>query len=429
MKSNRVTIEAVRARVGPLLQQMPGMRLYRQAAEEGYANLSELLEDEDPTTAADARLGLDAFERMLLVKGIRTTGHPEGVYVASTGEAFMADEETKALFPEWVRRQWASARRRRPPQVPGLALDPGDGERAPAIYLSGDYTVGSVQRPYDDDTTLRLQGIEPAIPLSEVVARVRMNDGIDYRARWLVEPVDANAIRMMRVAEGTEIPKAKLMEKQSVIRLSKFGRALEITYEAARRLPLDDLAVHIRLLSVQTEVDQVAAARDTMVNGDGNAGTAGININLTTLDPTTTANNLTAAAWIAFLTEWPNPYSLTGVLGQRAAILKLLMLSLPTNNPLLSQLGPQQAPLAQAFRPMNPNIPSGQAYGIDPDAPANKLIGFDGRFAVEHVRENGSVINEAERFITRQVEVMTFSFNEGFSVFRPNTVRVLNLAA
>jgi hypothetical protein len=422
------TITDVKARVGPLLDQMGGMNLYREAQKQGFANLSDFLEAEDPTDADDRRLGLDAFGRMLMVKGIRTNSHPSGAYRADVLESFGTDDVARALFPEWCRRQWHGARARQSgPQV-YLAGGDGDGQRAPAIYLSGDYTVGSIQRPYDDDPTLRMAEMIPAIPLSEVVARTRLNDGIDYRARRLVQPVAAADIRLLRVAEGAELPEAKITETSTVLRLGKFGRKLRATYEALRRLPLDDLSLHIRLLSVQTEVDQVVAALDVMINGDGNPSTAGTSYNLTTLDPATTAQNLTVTAWLTFLTKWSNPYGMTAVLGNAGPIIKLLMLAMPNSNMPISMV-PASTGIGQSFTPMNTRLAQGQRYGITADAPADKLVGFDGRFAIEHVRESGSEISESERWITRQTEVLTFSFTEGFAVLDPNSVRILNLAA
>lgn len=420
-----VTTRTMRERVGPLLERMNGRRLYDEAVAAGHPTLSAFLEVEDPSDVEERGLGLDAFQRMLAVADIRTASDRWGSFHAHTIERFREGgegataEARQGLFPEWCRRQWygsASARRLAPPQA-----------RAQSMFLSPEFTVGSVQRPYDDDTTLRMQLMEPAIPLGEVIARTRPNDGQDYRARYLTEPAVGD-IRMLRVAEATELPRAKITEGSRVIRLSKFGRSLEASYEALRRLPLDDFAVYIRKLRVQTEVDQVAAALDVGLNGDGNAGTAGEVVNLTTLDPAATPPTLTLLAYLGFKLEWANPYGMTHIFGRQAAILQLLRLNIGTAN-LLATSQDVPAGLRQEFVPINTRLGDGVRYGITTDVPANRLVGIDGRFSIEHVEERGSQISEAERWITRQTEVLTFSFNEGFAVFDVNAVKILNLDA
>lgn len=418
------TVESVRHRIGDLLPQGVNRQLYDAATGRGYANLSDFLEFDHPLDEGERVRDhrgqpLSVFDHLLLLKGIRTQhagGHPP-----SPVEAFGADEEARALFPEWAARQWEGGRRR----AHGLVRPDGSpvSTRAPAQYLSGDYVAGSAQRPYDDDPALRFAAVEPAIPLTEMIARTRPNAGRDYRARRLATPAPAD-VRMLRVAEAAELPEAKILETQSIIQLFKYGRKLTISYEAARRLPLDDLATYIQLLGIQTEVDQVDAALDVMINGDGNPGTAAISYNLTALDPATTANNLTIPAWLAFITTWQNPYAMTAVIGQQAMIVKLLMLAMPNANVLAAAL-PVSTGIQQTFTPMSARLTQGQRYGISASAPANKLVGFDGRFALEQVRETGSQIAESERWITRQTESLTFSFNENYAVFLTGQAHIL----
>jgi hypothetical protein len=425
------SVDSVRHRLGDLLPQGVNRQLYDAAVGRGYANLSDFLEFDhalEPVERLRDTSGrpLGVFDHLLYLKQIRSRS--SGGRPASLVESFGTDEEARALFPEWTRLQW-EASRRHPSSAGMLGVDgePLEGTRAPALYLSGDYIAGSIQRPYDDDRVLRMTEVEPAIPLAEMIARTRGNAGRDYRSRRLTTPAPAD-VRALRVAEATELPVAKLVESSAVIQLFKYGRRLVASYESLRRLPLDDFALYIRLLGIQTEVDQVAAALDVMINGDGNPATAATTYNLTTLDPATTANNLTVAGWLGFLTTWLNPYGMTAVVGQQAAIVKMLMLTMPTVNLLATTL-PVASGIQQTFTPMNTRLTQGQRYGITADAPAGKLVGFDGRFAVEQVRENNSQISESERWITSQIETLTFSFNENFASFLPGQVHILNLAA
>ena len=47
---------------------------------------------------------------------------------------------------------------------------------------------------------------------------------------------DAGLARMARVAEGTDIPLAKIRTSEAVNDVHKYGRGIQITYEAARRV-------------------------------------------------------------------------------------------------------------------------------------------------------------------------------------------------
>lgn len=415
---------SLRDRVGALLTRMNDGRLYDEARTREFPTLSAFLEAEDPSDGPERAQGHDAFTRMMALAQIRTASDRWGSYHAHTLARFKEgdDEATAdartALFPEWCRRQW---------QGGAMRGRLAEQQRAQTAFLSADFISGSIQRPYDDDTTLRMMEMEPAVPLPEVIARVRQNDGQDYRSRYLTEPA-AGDIRMLRVAELTELPRAKITEGGRVIRLLKFGRSLEASYEALRRLPIDDFAVYIRKLRIQTEVDQVGAALDVGINGDGNAGTAATSYALTTLDPATTANNLTILGWLGFKLSWANPYGITHVFGRQAAILKLLSLNLGTANVMATTQG-APASLRQEFVPINTRLTDGVRYGITNDVPANKLVGIDGRFGIEHVQERGSDISEVEKWITRQAEVLTFSFNEGFATFDSNAVKILDLAS
>jgi hypothetical protein len=425
-------VRSLKARVGDIIEtwdRFPtGMTVYKTLSEHNVPTLSALMEREDESDYVERGRGEDAFTRALAYCDIRTASDRYGSYYASPVSAFNEGDNQRAkqqLFPEWSRRVWRS----------GTSVeqrirerDQAENQRAAAMFLSTDFAVGTIQRPYDDDNTLRMQQVQPALPLTEVVSRTRGNNGNDYRSRYLVEPTAAS-IRMLRVTEAAEIPRAYLSEGSHTIRLHKFGRALEASYEALRNTPLDDLTLYIRKLALQTEVDQVSAALDVYINGDGNSGTSATSVNLTTLDPATTANNLTLLAWLNFILQWVQPYQMTHIIGTQAAILKLLTLPLASNSMLATQQGLAGTPVQQSLDAINRRLTNGIRWGISADIPSGKLLGFDSRFGVEHVVENNSDISESERWITRQTEVLTFSFNENFAVPDQRAAVLMNLAA
>lgn len=427
-------------RVGDLYETLTrnGFSVYDRMRQEEFPNLSALIEAEDPTPLRDRVLGIDGFTRLLAHADIRTQADRYGAFKADKMDRFF-EGPNRVLFPELCRRMWHQGsveQKQRQGELRDILLEAQEsdeeteralGERALAHYFSTDFVKGTVQRPWIDTVDATLPVIEPAIPLGELVARTRGLDDTQYRRRIITAP-PASELRLLRISEASELPKAKITEASRSVGLFKFGRALEASYESIRRLQIDDFALHVRLLRMQTEVDQVAAALDVAINGDGNAGSAATVYNLTTLDPATTANNLTLTAWLTFKMLWANPYNLTTVLAQQATMLKLLLLSIPATNVLIAT-NPVPGMVGQNFTPINSRLADGVRFGITTDAPANQIVGFDNRFAVEHLRENGSDISESERFITRQTEVLTFSMNEGFGNIDPGAVKILNLAA
>lgn len=401
----------LRPRAQELLRQMSeakGKRLYDEAKRHGMT-LSAFVEMEDPSDPAERHAGSDAFSRMLMAASLVTVGDPHGQFSADPLEKFDGNDELRAMFPEWAARQWRKGQ--------------GVGVRAAAQFLSTDYVPGTPQRPNVDSPTMRMQQVQPAIPLTEVVAVTTPIQGDTYRPLRLVEPSAAD-LRKYRVAETAELPRTKIASSNDVIRLKKFGRAIEASYEVLRLAPIDHIAILIQKIGVQSQIDQVAAALDVMVNGDGNSNTAATNYNLTTLDSAAVAGTMTAKGYAAFKMKFANPYLMTTALVKEDVGLQLLMLSLGNANILLSVAG-----FAGQFEPINTNLRDGVRLGVTSDAPTLKIVGFDSRFAIERVVQIGSNINEAERWILRQVEVLTMSENEGYAVWDPYATKTLNVNA
>jgi hypothetical protein len=387
-----------------------GTGSYYERARAAGMTLTAWLEAQDPS--GPYKDGLDAFERQLRVANIRTQSD-EHTYFADDMDAFSRDQNTKKLFPEWARRQWNGARHK--PQT-----------RAPA-YSAADYAENTAIRPYVDDLMLRYTQLQPAVPLAELIATTTPIRGNAYRSTRLTD-VTAQK-RTVRIAEGAPISRVKLSTSENTIRFGKFGRAIETTYEEVRRLRIDVMALHIQLMSIQAEVDEVAAVIDTVVNGDGNSGTAATSYNLTTLDSTAVAGTLSLRGWLAFKQKFPNPYALTTVLVQDAVEIQLRLLNVGSANIPLIAITSQAA--FGGFTPINDRLAEGVRVGVTADAPALKIVGIDRRFAVERVTEIGSEIQEMDRFIENQTNLMTFSINEGFARWQvgSGTAAVLDINA
>lgn len=401
-------ITKVRPRSQELLKGMSADR-YREAYDEGKS-LSVWLEEQDPSSEYND--GLDAFQRLMMAAEIRSKSLlPQGVRASKFGD-FDKDENTRALAPEFIARCWRRAMY-------------GADVSTRAIYTSSDQPLNSAMNPYAIANAPRYQNqIAPAIPLDEVVAITTPVDTNAYKAVYLTDSTTDQ--RMVRVAEATDIPRARLSSSEQTVPLYKYGRVLEQSYETMRRMPLDLLAFHISRLATQAEVDKVAAIIDILVSGDGNGGTAATNYNASTLDSASTGGTLTLKAWLAFKMKFTNPYMVTTALARDTNALTLQLLNTGSANIPLVMI--QTANGFGSFRPINPGLADAVALGWTGDAPASAIVAFDARFAIERVVEIGANISEVQRWTTRQTETLTMTETEGYAKIDNASVKTLTLA-
>lgn len=407
--------QTVRPRAKDIAERM-GPALYREAAEKGM-NLSRYLEEVDPSP--EYKDGLDAFSRQIKLSGIAVRSVPEFGVWSDEFDAFNKNDQTRALVPEWINRQVRAAQTGRRQNYSQAGAPPQERQ----VFLSSDYVPGSLQRPYADDGVPIIQQITPQIPLSALVARTTAIMGDAYRAFYLTRTTAD--LRTVRVGEAAEVPRSKLTGGEHTIRLHKFGRALETSYEQLRRMKIDMIATFIQLMTVQMEVDRVDAALDVLVNGDGNSNTAGTVYALTTLDPAATAGTLTLKGWLAYKMKFVSPYALTTMLAREATILQTMLLSVGSANIPLVTISAASG--FGGMSPINPGLADNVRTGWTASAPSLKLVGFDARMALEHITEVGGDIEEIERYVNRQTQELVITTVDGFRTLDPNAVNILDV--
>lgn len=406
------TVNSPRARAQETLSQM-GPDLYRRAYQENMS-LSAFLEREDPSSGYND--GLDAFERVLRVANIRSTSMPELGLYADRGDRMLGpnvSENVRALFPEWAARMWRAGKT-------------GRSVSTRSLHSIADYVPGGTVQPWQMAAQPRAnRQIAPAIPLSELIAISTGIQGAAYEAFYITD--NAAEQRLVRTTEASEMARAKLTGGDQVIRLKKYGRVLEASYEFMRRASLEWIALHIQRIAAQVESDKVGAVLEILVSGDGNAGTAAQVHNLTALDAAATAGTLTLRGWLAFKMKFANPYTLTTALAQEAVALQAMLLNVGSANIPAVTFG-QGAGFAM-FRPINTGLADGTGLGWTSEAPALQIVGLDNRVAVEQVTEIGATLQEVQRWTTQQVETLTLSEVEGYKIFDPAATRILNVNA
>lgn len=379
-------------------------------------NLSAFLEAQDPTNQHPAHeRGLDAFGRQMARLDIRSRSNPRLGIMAHPFERFYDDgdgqgEERKTLLPEWLARQYRQAC----PVVPRSQYKAQMGEsRSPTV---------STHRPLSDvifpdalDPTMRFQPLEPSL-LSLLVARTRMINSDTFKAFYLADATTEAAARMKRVGEYAPVPIMRITGSDHTIRVQKYGRRLQASYESMRRMSIDLISWAVQYIAFKADNDKFLHAIDIIINGDGNSGTPLTSTNGSTLDGAA-SSVLTLKMWLAWGMLWKRPFQMNVALGTDASILSLLLLNAGSAN-----LPPEAIVRAPGAGGVGGQVILAKSiYGSiqainDSTVTANALVGIDGRFTLEMVQEVGADMVEFDRIVSAQYEEVVLTEVAGFDI-------------
>jgi hypothetical protein len=399
--------------------------MYRDAYSKGLT-LSALLENMDPSSKYNAgeRAQGDAFQRQLARLDVRTTSVPEAGIGAHSWERFWDNgdglgDERAVLAPEWLSRQYRQAARVIPRTAGGVQF--ADAQR----ILSTNAPLSDVLWPSAQDGMMRYQQIEPSL-LSYMVGRTRTIDSDTFKAFYLADTATQASAHMKRVGEYGSVPAMRITGSDQAIHVQKYGRKLQASYEAMRRMSLDLISWAVRYIAAVADNDKFLHALDVLVNGDGNSGTAATNTNGSTLDAAA-GGVQTLKMWLGWGMLWRRPHQANVVIGRDAAIVSLLLLNAGSANIPPSALANAAGAVGQISlaRP----IYGGMVAINEATAPANKLVGFDNRYTLEMVMEAGSNIVETDRIIGQQYEEVVLTETLGWDIMTLGQNRTLAYTA
>jgi hypothetical protein len=346
--------------------------MYLAAAAEKLT-FSQYLEKLEPTPEGEK---LDTFERQLKGLGIITKSlYDKGIY-ADPVDAFYRTGESPVLFPEYIARQVREA------IVQDTVLP----------YLVGQNTI--IQ-------------------------------GDSYRTFYVEDQPEAS--RKKRVTEASELPRAKIVSKEQTVKIYKFGRAIEASYEVVRRMQIDMLALHVRRIAIQAAKDKVEEIITVIKDGDGNSNPAPV-LKLTDLDSGASAGTLSAKGFLAFLMEF-DPFPCNTLIAAKDAFLQIVLANIPNLNTadLLRLLA---TGVSTGVSLTAPQLPSGQFRLFwNSNVGSLKVHGINNQYAIEQITEAGSDITEADKFITRQTQILTISENTGYSKMFVEAAKTLDINA
>lgn len=350
--------------------------LYKQAHAKDMT-LSTYLETQNPSPEGSK---LDAFERLMKEAGILAKSLSGKNIFSSKVEAFYRTSENKVLFPEYVARTLVQAMT----QFPVFN------------YL--------------------------------VAARTPIDSNV-YKASYLDmnDAKNKKATEMRRVTEAADLPTATLKLGSTAINIYKYGRAIEASYEALRRMTIDIFNINIQEIGAQAANNKIAEILSVIKDGDGN-NNAATSYKAKDLDAAFSAK-LTRDAWIRFLLKF-YPRNCNTVVADEDGLIQILEVLYPAS----STAAKMDELLANGLN-VSVELPQGLVSNftllysphVEKIGGKNAIYGLNRESAIEEIFELGSTINEADKFIKNQTEIMTVSENSGFRKILKNSSAILTL--
>lgn len=218
------------------------------------------------------------------------------------------------------------------------------------------------------------------------------------------------AIKMARIAEGADLPIAKIKMGEKAITLWKHGRAIEMTYEAMRRMRIDLFQKHMNAIRSDLARQRLNDAVATLQAGDGNNNKA---TKLATLasDAELTAENLTSA----LIDYWmEHNFAADTLIMGKDHYKKLVGMQF---DPTMAQ----GASMRFTFK--TPQLGTQDITLLCCDVPQmgskDVIMVLNRANTLTRYVENGSNIQENQQFARNQTQLLTISENSGHAI---NTV-------
>jgi hypothetical protein len=339
--------------------------------------LSMLLESLDPAPEGSS---LDAFERLMKEAGILTKTVRNKNISSSKVEAFYRTNENKILFPEYVAR-----------------------------------TLVQVMTEF---------------PLFNYLVATRTPiDSNVYKASYLDwnDADNKKAVEMRRVTEAADLPIARIKLGDTAITLYKYGRAIEASYEALRRMSLELFERHINKIGTEAANNKVAEILAVVKDGDGNSNAAPKH-KAKDLDSSFSAA-LTRTAWIKFLLKF-YPYGCDTVVANEDGLIQILEVIYPKAD-VAAKMDELLASGLNVSTTLPQNLVGNTTLLYSPNigkiGDKEAIYGLNRKNTIEEIFEVGSTISEADKFIRNQTQILTISENSGFRKIFKDGARILTL--
>lgn len=402
----RQTTEATFKRLSP---EMWGQLREPGVFDAGITSLSALLEEEDPTPpgSRDEMLGVDAFTRMC------------SLLTDANGSPIQIHSDLRNRRPAHSVADFRNAG----PLVEGSSTLHVGAVLLQELFLRahqegvymGTRRFHGTELFYASDSPL-WPGLNPTYLTTPVGLQPRLrqpllNDMVAIRSvvksdtfKWPTIANQAAASRLRRVAEGADLPIVELTVSSDTGYVYKFGVAIKVTDEAARRTPIDWLRFHAARIGAQNALDreqvcfEAGVAAGTSTNTSTIGGTASTTAVLKTIEIDNMLGILEEAGF--------NP----GLcLGTRAVTTRLK--NADTGSANSPAFRGSNAALAGGGRPEELDHPPIYSRSY---VTAYHLVYWDGTAAMGEATEAGSDKNETDRNIVNGTNILTISEVVGY---------------
>lgn len=236
----------------------------------------------------------------------------------------------------------------------------------------------------------------------------------------LLSDKNKRGVKKMRIAEGADLPTAKISIGEKAINLWKHGRAIEMTYETVRRMRIDLFTKQMGAIVKDITFQNFDAAVDVLVNGDGNANAA---TKIATLDNLAALTGESLAS--AMIDYWfENHYIANTLTMNKEKFKKLVGMTFDSS----------LTPGATARLSFNiPQIGAQTVTILCGDVPqiGNKdvILMSNKDMSLIRYEENGSNIQENQSFARNQTNLLTVSENSGYAINTVGSNRFIEFTA
>ena len=225
--------------------------------------------------------------------------------------------------------------------------------------------------------------------------------------------------KLARITEGADMPKAKLKIGEQSIRLQKYGRAVEQTYEAMLEMTVDMMAKTIEVIGKRIVKDQVNEATNVAFNGDGNNNKAG------KLGDTASVNIITQDELLDFLVDFwiQTGMEATTIVAGPAMYKQLNKMVYNTN----TAFGANARFTLDAPQISSNNLKLVLADELPKDSAKDIIMLLNNNTALTKYTLSGSKITEYDNNILNQTRLGTISEYVGFGKTFPNAVKYIGV--
>jgi len=194
---------------------------------------------------------------------------------------------------------------------------------------------------------------------------------------------------MKRIVQGAEIPRVKIIAGENEIPLYKYGRRIDMTYEAVAEMRVDLVGMQLKLIAQDMAMTRLILALAAIVNGNSGESNSA--------DNTNTGGVWAEGALDSFFLDFHPPYTINLLAATHDVLGPIYALSgfkpINAGNPLLTT-GKLPAIFGGQVKLVNPNYTTALS--------TTKLLAMDNKGCLRKSVKAGSQMVEEDSLITSQ---------------------------